>query len=49
MRSRKSPEEVEAGYTFSGAYIRRMVRNIGVTALRGGPKARKTPPAGESE
>lgn len=43
MRARRSPEQIGAGLSFSGAYIRRKVREIGVAALPGGPKPRKQP------
>ncbi|MFD1546963.1 hypothetical protein [Nonomuraea guangzhouensis] len=43
LKSRKTPEQVEAGLTFSGAYIRRKVREIGIPALPTGPKPRKQP------
>ena len=42
QKARKTPEQIDAKFTFSAAYIRRMVRNIGVAALPGGPK-RKQP------
>jgi hypothetical protein len=49
MRSRKTPAQIKAGFTFSAAYIRRKVREIGVAALRGGPKRKASTdaPAGE--
>ncbi|MGS2645894.1 hypothetical protein [Streptosporangium sp. G12] len=41
LKARKTPEQIEAGFTFSAAYIRRKVREIGVPALPHGPKPRK--------
>lgn len=46
LRARKTPEQLEARFTFSAAYIRRKVREGGVEALRSGPKSKK-PDAGE--
>ncbi|MFF3443622.1 hypothetical protein [Streptosporangium sp. NPDC002721] len=40
LKARKTPEQIEAGYTFSAAYIRRKVREIGVPALPPGPQPR---------
>ena len=45
QRSRKTTEQIDAGLSFSGAYIRRVVRKIGAPALRTGPKSKQ--PAGE--
>ncbi|MFI6594939.1 hypothetical protein ACIBHX_01755 [Nonomuraea sp. NPDC050536] len=46
LKARKTPKQVDAGLTFSGAYIRRKVRESGAPALRTGPKPRLKP-AGE--
>ncbi|MFI6496863.1 hypothetical protein [Nonomuraea typhae] len=46
LKARKTAEQIDAGLTFSGAYIRRKVREIGAPALPTGPKPRKQP-AGE--
>lgn len=45
LKARKTPTQIDAGLTFSGAYVRRKVREIGIPALPTGPKPRKTPPA----
>lgn len=41
LKARKTPEQIEAGLTFSAAYIRKKVRETGVPALPHGPKPRK--------
>ncbi|WP_433329867.1 hypothetical protein [Spirillospora sp. CA-294931] len=41
LKSRKTPEQLELGYGFTAAYIRRKVRERGVAGLPTGPKPRK--------
>jgi hypothetical protein len=40
LKSTKTPEQIKAGLAFTGAYIRRKVRERGVERLRSGPKPR---------
>lgn len=40
LRNNKTPEQIKAGLTFTAAYIRRRVRDLGVGPLRSGPKKR---------
>ena len=47
LKASKTPEQLEAGLTFTAAYIRRRVRERGVAPLHGGPKPRKQPGATE--
>lgn len=44
LRARKTPQQIEAGFTFSGSYIRRIVRRRGITPLPSGPKPRPVTP-----
>lgn len=42
LKERKTPEQIEAGYFFTGAYYRRQIRARGVAPQRSGPKTRRT-------
>jgi len=41
LKASKTPEQIEAGLTFTAAYIRRQARSRGAAPLRGGPKPRQ--------
>lgn len=42
LKTRKTPEQIEAGYFFTSAYYRRQIRARGVAPQRSGPKPRRT-------
>jgi predicted GIY-YIG superfamily endonuclease len=41
LRSNKTPEQIEAGLSFTSAHLRKKIRERGVAPLRTGPKPRK--------